>query len=68
MLIIISLHHCLYYQSSIDYRLEIRNEKISNIPQNFFQEMQSLKELRLDNDEIASLDGDAFHNLDDSLE
>jgi len=27
-----------------------------------------LKELRLENDEIASLDGDAFHNLDDSLE
>lgn len=48
--------------------LEITNEKISNIPQNFFQEMQSLKELRLENDEIASLDGDAFHNLDDSLE
>lgn len=48
--------------------LEIKNEKISNIPQNFFQEMQSLKELRLENDEIASLDGDAFHNLDDSLE
>lgn len=48
--------------------LEIANEKISNIPQNFFQEMQSLKELRLENDEIASLDGDAFHNLDDSLE
>lgn len=48
--------------------LEITNEKISNIPQNFFQEMQSLKELRLDNDGIASLDGDAFHNLDDSLE
>lgn len=48
--------------------LEITNEKISNIPQNFFQEMQSLKELRLTNDEIASLDGDAFHNLDDSLE
>lgn len=48
--------------------LEITNEKISNIPQNFFQEMQSLKELRLENDQIASLDGDAFHNLDDSLE
>jgi len=48
--------------------LEITKEKISNIPQNFFQEMQSLKELRLENDEIASLDGDAFHNLDDSLE
>lgn len=48
--------------------LEITNERISNIPQNFFQEMQSLKELRLENDEIASLDGDAFHNLDDSLE
>lgn len=48
--------------------LEITNEKISNIPQNFFQEMQSLRELRLENDEIASLDGDAFHNLDDSLE
>lgn len=48
--------------------LEIKNEKISNIPQNFFQQMQSLKELRLENDEIASLDGDAFHNLDDSLE
>lgn len=48
--------------------LEIVNEKISNIPRNFFQEMQSLKELRLENDEIASLDADAFHNLDDSLE
>lgn len=48
--------------------LEIKNEKISNIPHNFFQEMQSLKELRLENDEIASLDGDAFYNLDDSLE
>lgn len=48
--------------------LEITNEKISNIPQNFFQGMPSLKELRLENDEIASLDGDAFHNLDDSLE
>jgi hypothetical protein len=48
--------------------LEITNEKISNIPQNFFQEMQSLRELRLENDGIASLDGDAFHNLDDSLE
>lgn len=48
--------------------LEIINEKISNIPQNFFQEMQSLKELRLENDEIASLDADAFRNLDDSLE
>lgn len=48
--------------------LEIINEKISNIPQNFFQEMQSLRELRLENDEIASLDSDAFHNLDDSLE
>lgn len=48
--------------------LEITNERISNIPQNFFQEMQSLKELRLENNEIASLDGDAFHNLDDSLE
>lgn len=48
--------------------LEITNEKISNIPQNFFQEMQSLKELRLENDQIASLDSDAFHNLDDSLE
>lgn len=48
--------------------LEITNEKISNIPRNLFQEMQSLKELRLENDEIASLDGDAFHNLDDSLE
>lgn len=48
--------------------LEIKNEKISNIPQNFFQEMYALKELRLENDEIASLDGDAFHNLDDSLE
>lgn len=48
--------------------LDITNEKISNIPQNFFQEMSSLKELRLENDEIASLDGDAFHNLDDSLE
>lgn len=48
--------------------LEIANEKISNIPRNFFQEMQSLKELHLENDEIASLDGDAFHNLDDSLE
>lgn len=48
--------------------LEITNEKISNMPQNFFQEMKSLKELRLDNDGIASLDADAFHNLDDSLE
>lgn len=48
--------------------LEIKNEKISNIPQNFFQEMYALKELRLENDDIASLDGDAFHNLDDSLE
>lgn len=48
--------------------LEISNEKISNIPQNFFQEMQSLRELRLENDGIASLDSDAFHNLDDSLE
>lgn len=48
--------------------LEITNEKISNVPQNFFQQMQSLKELRLDNDGIASLDSDAFNNLDDSLE
>lgn len=48
--------------------LDITNEKISNIPQNFFQEMSSLRELRLENDEIASLDSDAFHNLDDSLE
>lgn len=48
--------------------LEISNEKISNIPQNFFEKMQSLKELRLENNGIASLDSDAFHNLDDSLE
>lgn len=48
--------------------LEISNEKISNIPQNFFKEMSSLKDLRLENDEIASLDADAFFNLDDSLE
>lgn len=48
--------------------LEITNEKISNIPQNFFAEMQSLRELRLENNGIASLDSDAFHNLDDSLE
>lgn len=48
--------------------LEITNEKISNIPQNFFKEMQSLRELRLENDGIASLDSDAFYNLDDSLE